>query len=299
MLKGRLGLDRSDVRHDSRQGLVHLQMGVLSADRGNLVFTATDRSLSIPAQTISAILLGPGGSVTQDALRLMGFYGVALIATGADGVRRYTAPPLSTARAGLARQHATLWCDQNGKLMAARRLYAWRFGEILPHRNLDVLRGIEGGRVKKGYQNEASRFGLRWEGRRYDRSNPSASDLPNQGINHASTAVEAAAAIATIAAGAIPQLGFIHEDPGESFVLDIADLYRFTITVPEAFRAVTKHLRGEGDIESLTRKGVGRALVKEKIIDDMVGKIRALIENGQEYSNIGRDVRQIDSDGWE
>jgi len=50
-----------------------------------------------------------------------------------------------------------------------------------------------------------------------------AADLPNQALNHAASAVEAAAAIAT---ATIPQPGFIHGDPGQSFVLDVADLYR-------------------------------------------------------------------------
>ena len=70
-----------------------------------------------------------------------------------------------------------------------------------------------------------------------DRTRPSSGDLPNQALNHASSAVEAAAAIAVSATSTIPQLGFIHEDPGQSFVLDIADLFRDSLTIPVAFRA--------------------------------------------------------------
>jgi CRISPR-associated endonuclease Cas1 subtype I-E len=114
---------------------------------------------------------------------------------------------------------------------------------LLPHRDIAVLRGIEGSRVKVMYQVTAQRFGLTWSGRRYDRANPNATDLPNQAINHAASAVEAAAAIAVTATATIPQLGFIHEDSGQSFVLDIADLYRDTVTVPEAFRAVSIHTK--------------------------------------------------------
>src|SRR5829696_68086 len=68
----------------------------------------------------------------------------------------------------------------------------------------------------------AERIGIRWEGRRYDRQNPMAADLPNQALNHAASAVEGAAAIAVAATAAIPQLGFVHEDSGQSFVLDVA-----------------------------------------------------------------------------
>jgi hypothetical protein len=38
------------------------------------------------------------------------------------------------------------------------------------------------------------------------------------------SAVEGAACIAVAATATIPQLGFIHEDSGQSFVLDVADL---------------------------------------------------------------------------
>ncbi|MBB3771616.1 hypothetical protein FHS55_002215 [Angulomicrobium tetraedrale] len=159
----------------------------------------------------------------------------------------------------LARRQAELWADANrGRLDVARRMYAWRLGEVLPHRDIAVLRGIEGARVKALYANLAERFGIQWKGRRYDRADPLAADFPNQALNHAASAVEGAAAIAVTATATIPQRGFVHEDSGQSFVLDIADLFRDKLTVPCAFRAVgvqkkTPHL----SIERVTRRLVG------------------------------------------
>ena len=43
-------------------------------------------------------------------------------------------------------------------------------GEVLPGADLNVLRGIEGARVKTLYRGLAKQFGLNWAGRRYDRS---------------------------------------------------------------------------------------------------------------------------------
>ena len=174
------------------------------------------------------ILLGPGSTVSHDALRLLAYARTALAAVGEDGVRLYTAPPLIPDRSGLARLQARLWADDAIRLMTARRMYAVRLGEVLPHRDLDVLRGIEGARMKESYRLLAQAHGIDWRGRRYDRSDPLSADLPNQALNHAASAVEAAAAIAVAATATIPQLGFIHEDPGQSFVLDIADLWRTT-----------------------------------------------------------------------
>lgn len=95
------------------------------------------------------VLLGPGSMVSHDALRLLARHNVALAAVGEDGVRIYTAPPLVPDSSALARAQALAWADAKGARMAvARRMYAWRLGEVLPHRDIAVLRGIEGSRVK-------------------------------------------------------------------------------------------------------------------------------------------------------
>ena len=130
------------------------------------------------------------------------------------------------------------------------------------------------------YANLADRYGGTWLGRRYDRANPSATEPPNQALNHASSAVEAAAAIAVAATATIPQLGFVHEDPGQSFVLDIADLFHDTVTIPCAFRAaagVAK--RPHENLERTVRRLTGETLRREKTIDKMIGRIKALFED--------------------
>ena len=289
MLKGRLGLETARIPHADRSGLLWLSRGALTARDGTLSFErkgsehASDPlgpgAYAIPFQGVSMILLGPGSVVSHDALRLLARHGTALAAVGEGGVRCYTAPPQMPDRSGLARQQALAWADPDSRLNMARRMYAWRLGRVLPHRDIAVLRGIEGARMKESYRLIAQRVGIVWRRRRYDRTNPSASDLPNQALNHASSAVEAAAAIAVTATATIPQLGFIHEDPGQSFVLDIADLYRDTITIPAAFRAAKAgDAPPYGNIERLTRREVGRTLVKEKAIPRMIDRIKELFE---------------------
>ncbi len=287
MLKGRLGLDSAKVPHSHRAGLLYLARGALTARDGTLAFlqgeaTAADAlspgDHAIPLQGVSMILLGPGSTVSHDALRLLAHARTALAAVGADGVRLYTAQPLIPDRSGLARVQARLWADEGLRLMCARRMYAWRLGEILPHRDLNVLRGVEGSRMKESYRLIARQIGVEWHGRRFDRSDPMASDLPNQALNHASSAVEAAAAIAVAATATIPQLGFIHEDPGQSFVLDIADLWRTELTIPVAFRAAKKAAeRPTDNIERITRRMTGAALSNDQVIPKMIERIRDLI----------------------
>ena len=285
MLKGRLGLDTAHVPHADRAGLLYLSRGALTARDGTLAFLQGPLAdldpgdYAIPMQGVSMILLGPGSTVSHDALRLLAYARTALAAVGEDGVRLYTAPPLIPDRSGLARLQARLWSDDDLRVMTARRMYAWRLGEVLPHRYLDVLRGIDGARMKETYRLHAERIGVSWRGRRYDRANPMTADLPNQALNHAASAVEAAAAIAVAATATIPQLGFIHEDPGQSFVLDIADLYRDTLTIPTAFAAAKIAAERPGEpVERLTRRRVGARLARDGIIPAMIDRIKELFQ---------------------
>ena len=283
MLRGRLGLEQARIPHADRHGLLWLDRGALSVENGCLRFVTAGGYLDpgdyqVPHQSVSMILLGPGSTVSHDALRLLARHGTLLAAVGDGGVRVYTAPPLGSDRSDVARRQARLWANPKTRLDIARRMYAWRLGKILRQRDIETLRGIEGARMKETYRLTAERFGVRWRGRRYDRAAPDAADLPNQAINHASTAVQAAAVIAVTAVSALPQLGFIHEDSDQSFVLDIADLYRDTVTLPVAFAAVAE-VGDRGDsIERAVRRRAARTLQRERTIPAMIGRVKTLFE---------------------
>ena len=286
LLKGRLGLETARVPHADRHGIVWLERGRLYSQEGTLHFVTKGSPImsagnyTLPFQTISNILIGPGTAVTHDAMRLMAHHGTGLIATGEDGIRFYASMPFGPDDAKIARSQAMAWGDTDGKrIKAVRRLYAWRLGEIFPQTDITVLRGIEGDRMKTMYRNLAVQFGIQWNGRRYDRNAPNMSDLPNQAINHAVTAVEGAAMIAVACTGAIPQLGFIHEHSGIAFCLDIADLFRDEITIPMAFASVVEFQKKSDPnliLEKIVRINVGQAIQKRKVIPKMIDKIKDL-----------------------
>ncbi len=287
VLPGRLGLETARVPHADRHGLLWLSRGHLYVEDGTLRFLAAGSTqlragdYAVPFQQLSLVLLGPGSTVSHDALRLLARHGTGLSAVGEDGVRAYTAPPLSTADSALARRQVQHWSHHKSQVAIARKMYAWRLGQVLPHRDLDVLRGIEGSRMKEAYRQLAQKYGVTWKGRRYDRNNPGGDDIPNQAINHSATAVEAAAIIATSAVGAIPQLGFIHEDAGIALPLDIADLYRTSVTVPVAFRAAAEEESNPGEsIDRRVRRLMGKTLHEEQVIPDMIDKLKELFSDG-------------------
>ena len=172
------------------------------------------------------------------------------------------------------------------RLRLARRMYAWRLGEVLPEQDISILRGIEGARMKTAYGLLAQKYGIAWHGRHYDRQNPGIADAPNQAINHAATAIEAAAIVAVAATGTLPPLGFIHEDASIAFCLDIADLYRTEVTIPVAFEAVSQHHKnGHIPLERHVRRLAGRRFREKKIISKMIDRIIKLMDDDDSSSD--------------
>ncbi|HOB89205.1 MAG: type I-E CRISPR-associated endonuclease Cas1e [Bacillota bacterium] len=284
LIPGRLGLAGSRIPHVERHGLLWLSKGRLYVSEGTLRFqTAGGEDFdagdyAIPYQSVSMILAGPGTSITHDVLRILARHGTLLAAVGEGGVKFYTAPPMGQGRSDVARAHARLWADEDSRLFVARRMYAIRFGEVLPHRNISALRGMEGGRLKRLYEIIAQKYGVTWKGRRYDRQNPLAADLPNQAINHAATFVEAAADIAVAAVGALPPLGFIHEDSSNAFTLDIADLWRTEVTLPLAFSVAARVEKNPLlKLERELRFEAARWFRKHKLIPSMIERIKELL----------------------
>jgi CRISPR-associated protein Cas1 len=284
VLKGRLGLETARIPHADRHGLLWVERGKLAVENGSLVLvTAGTESMQagvhqIPYQNVSNVLLGPGSTVSHDALRLLARHGTGLVAVGADGVRFYASMPFGPDRSALARAQVRLWSDDSLRLEVTKRMYFLRLGERLPHQDLDALRGIEGSRMKETYRQLANHFDVEWHGRRYDRTDPEADDLINTAINHASTAVRAAAMVAVSATATIPQLGFIHESAGVAFALDVADLHRTSLTLPAAFEARKLHERQQWeDIERITRRLVGERLRRKEVIPEMIDQIKELL----------------------
>lgn len=289
----RLGLAESRIPHADRHGLLWLSRGNLNVENGTLRFLAADSAdleageYAIPYQGVSIILLGPGTTVSHDALRILARHGTLLAAVGDGGVKFYTAPPMGQGRSEVARAHARLWANEGSRLDVARHMFVWRFGQVPPRSGLPSLRGIEGARLKAAYRLVAQQYGVPWNGRRYDRDNPNAADLANQAVNHAATFVEAAADVAVAAVGALPPLGFIHEESSNAFTLDVADLWRVEVTLPLAFGVCRRVLDNPGlPLERQLRLEAARVFRRFKLIPKMIDRIKELLDTDDDRRDL-------------
>jgi CRISPR-associated protein Cas1 len=72
-------------------------------------------------------------------------------------------------------------------------------------------------------------------------------------------------------------LGFIHEDSGQAFVLDIADLFRDTMTLPIAFAAVKQASQSGDTIDRLVRQEAARVMTRHHLIGSMIDRIKQVL----------------------
>ena len=282
MLKGRLGLETARIPQADRHGILWLRRGNLVVDAGTLRFITTGSEAfpagdyAIPFQGVSCLALEPGVTVSHDALRLCARHGTGIVAVGEAGVRLYASMPFGPDSSARARRQVEHWADPALHTLIARRMYAWRLGEILPDADIAVLRGIEGARMKEVYKRLAQQNHVAWQGRRYERGGSEPVDRINEVINHVATAMYALAQVAVAVTGTIPQLGFIHEDSGIAFALDIADLLRDRVTLPIAFEAYAMPVRPGDTLERVARKHAVTVFRRDKVVSMMIEKIKEL-----------------------
>jgi len=225
------------------------RVSVIFIEKGNLdvldgAFVVVDKNgvrTHIPVGGVACLMLQPGTRVSHMAVVLASRVGCLLVWVGDGGVRLYAAGQPGGARADRLLFQAKLALDDAARLKVVRKMYALRFREEPPERrSVDQLRGIEGVRVRKMYEILARQYGVNWKSRNYDYTEWESGDIPNRCLSSATACLYGICEAAILAAGYAPAIGFIHTGKPQSFVYDIADIFKFETVVPVAFRIAAK-----------------------------------------------------------
>jgi len=233
----------------------------------------------IPVGSIACIMLEPGTRVSHRAAALAARVGTLLVWVGEAGVRLYASGQPGGARSDRLLYQAKLALDDQARLKVVRKMYELRFKEKPPERrSVEQLRGIEGARVKKTYDNLAKRYGVKWKGRRYDPTQWDASDTPNLCLSSATAALYGITEAAVLAAGYAPAVGFIHTGKPLSFVYDMADIVKFDTVAPVAFEVAAKNPRNPEREVRLACRDVFR---KTKILGKLIPLIEEVLSAGE------------------
>lgn len=226
-----------------RNSIAFLRYGELDVIDGAFVLVDKEGVRKhIPVGGIACLMLEPGTRVSHAAIVLAARAGTLLIWVGESGVRLYAAGQPGGARSDRLLYQAKLALDEGARLKVVRKMYEMRFGEPSPmRRSIAQLRGIEGVRVRKTYALLAKQYGVIWKRRNYDHTKWESGDIPNRCLSAATACLYGVTEAAILAAGYAPAIGFIHTGKPQSFVYDVADVFKFDTVVPAAFKVAAKH----------------------------------------------------------
>ena len=185
---------------------------------------------------------------------------------------------MGTYRADRLLYQAKLALDDEARLKVVRKMYAMRFNEEPPaKRSVEQLRGIEGVRVRKMYELLAKQYKVDWKRRNYDHTKWESGDVPNRCLSSATACLYGICEAAVLAAGYAPAVGFIHTGKSQSFVYDIADIFKFETVVPAAFRIAAKK---PGNPEREVRLACREIFRQSKLLQKIIPTIEEVLSAG-------------------
>lgn len=266
-------------RVENRYPFLYLEHGRLEIDDSSLKWIdAAGFCINLPVATLNCLLLGPGTSVTHEAIKVAASSNCNLCWVGEDSLLFYAAgiTPTSTTR-NIQRQ-AKLASDDEMALDIARRMFSRRFPDIdVSGRTLQELMGMEGLRVKRLYLDKAQQYGVGWRGRKFVPGKFELSDLTNRILTVNNAALYGILASVIHSLGYSPHLGFIHSGSPLPLVYDLADLYKSELCVDLAF-SLTLELAGEYNkymvAEAFKKRVIAMDLlaVAVKDLDNLLGE---------------------------
>ncbi len=224
---------------------IYLERGRLEIDDSSIKWIDSEANVvPLPVATLNTILLGPGTTVTHEAIKVAAAANCSICWVGEDSLLFYAAGFLPTADTRNLRQQIELAADNEKSLDVARKMFNRRFPDAeLKDKTLQQMMGMEGHRVRTMYQTKAQEYQVGWKGRQFTPGKFEISDITNQVLTACNAALYGILCSAVHSMGYSPHIGFIHSGSPLPFVYDLADLYKEHLCIDLAF-SLTRDLAG-------------------------------------------------------
>lgn len=253
---------------------IYLERGRLEIDDSSVKWIDCDGNIvRLPIATLNCLLLGPGTTVTHEAVKVMAAANCSLCWVGEDSLFFYAVGQTPTSNTRNLKKQILLSSDAKKSVEVARRMFARRFPTAdLKAKSLQEMMGMEGFRVRKIYEQKAQEYNVGWKGRKFTPGKFAMGDITNQVLTGANSALYGIISSAVHSLGYSPHIGFIHSGSPLPFVYDLADLYKETLCIDLAF-SLTLDMAGK-----YNRHKVSNAFRKRVIEMDLLAKISNDIE---------------------
>ncbi|EIA0806492.1 type I-E CRISPR-associated endonuclease Cas1 [Vibrio vulnificus] len=255
---------------------IYLERGRLEIDDSSLKWLDADGNVvRLPVATLNTILLGPGTSLTHEAVKTAAAANCAICWVGEDSLLFYAAGFVPTATTRNLQKQVKLASGRNSSLKVARNMFQRRFpNDDLDGKSLKEMMGLEGSRVRQLYEQKANEYGVGWKGRQFTPGKFLMGDMTNRILTSTNAALYGILCSSIHAMGYSPHIGFIHSGSPMPFVYDIADLYKEDLTIDLAF-SLTRKMAGQYD------KHIVSSAFRERIIELNILK------------RIGQDINEL------
>ncbi|GAF37072.1 type I-E CRISPR-associated endonuclease Cas1e [Lentilactobacillus farraginis] len=241
----------------------------------------------VPAAIVSVLMLGPGVDVTHRAMELIGTSGMGVVWVGEQGVRQYAYGRPLNHSSRLLEAQAKLVSNNRSRVAVARKMYQMRFpDQDVSQLTMQELRGKEGSRVRRVYQEQSQKTKVPWSRREYNPNNFDAGTPINKALTAAHQALYGLSYSVIAAMGASAGLGFVHTGHDLSFVYDFADLYKAEISIPIAFK-IAAEFGNEKDIGTRTRLAMRDAFANGKLLSRMVTDLKDILGVDETAIDVG------------
>lgn len=259
---------------------IYLEHGRLEVDDSSVKWVnAAGLLCRLPVATISAVILGPGTTVTHAAVKACADSNTPLCWVGEEGLRFYAFGLAPNHANDMPRLHADIWADKKRRTGVARRMFKMRFPEVdVESHSVKELRGMEGLRVRALYAQFGVKYGVTWKGRNYNPNNWGMADSINKALSAANACLYALCAAVVCSIGYLPNLGFVHESGTVPFIYDVADLYKHLTSIPAAFMAVRQAPDADGE---LARKLLKQRVEEERLLQRIPRDLEALFTDAK------------------
>lgn len=262
-------------RVEDKLSFIYAERCVVHRAENALTLRNKEGTIHLPVTLMSVLLLGPGTTISHQAMTLIGQSGSSIVWVGEAGVRVYAVGRSLAKSSRMLKAQARKSSIRQERLAVARQMYSMRFpGEDVSGLSMQELRGREGARVRKIYRENAHRTGVEWNGREYKTTDFFDSDPINQALSAANTALYGVVHAAVIGLGCSPGLGIVHDGNDLSFIYDIADLYKAELSIPVAFDAVAEDT---GDIANTVRRSMRDVMFEARLLRRCVVDVQELL----------------------
>ena len=235
----------------------------------------SEYEVPIPCANLTVLFIGPGVSITHASIVSLSDSGCLVVWCG-ENLRKFYAYGLGETKSAKNILRQSMACmNEELHMGIVRKMYKLRFTDMpLENMTLEQMRGMEGVRMRTAYNTLSKQYGVAWNRRNLKGVDYNKMDMINKAISYNNSLLYALCAGIITTLGYNTALGFIHVGNINSFVFDIADLYKVETTLPASFETVrdcknNSNLNFESELRKNCRKYFAKMDILKKVVKDL------------------------------